>query len=808
MFLQIISLILYKLNYKVGENSRDFYLPITFGFNSGGNYSIKIKSDANDKILIHIGTIDDIKHFWSKKDQYHPCNISISNESIYILNNKNYSFTGIIQKAGKYAINIKSCTYFSSKYSIELTFLNPTSALSSENQYYLNTFKKLILFSLFLCILWFITILVTFSDTNIYHLLISIVLFLYTVDKILLFFEYKSLDQSVDITKFSIVRPYIVSIYFLFLYSTIMLALSGYLFSYSDWRGLVFFYNFLVCLVLIYLKSSFYFFIVLMIPFVVYIWHNIEHSFRGTNQFNYYFFNSFIFLIHSLSTAFIRKKSLNQFNIQAILNMIDFCFLLYLSYQFQKKINSDHLNRIQSLFNDYIEVFVGKAIIIPSNITTIYSFQYHYHCFQKVIFQKKSNLKIIGEHAFDHCHFNTIVIPSSVETISSKVFDSCYSLEKVEFEPHSKLMIIDSYAFHQTIIASIVIPSSVIQIFEGAFCECTGLKKIEFEENSQLQIIGASAFRSTAIKSIEIPDNVVFIDINAFEFCRVLKTISFKNSNLQKICESTFAYSGIETLTIPRNVCCLENAWCYRTYNLNDVNISPENEYFQKYDNKMIIGKKSNNKSVLYFAPRNINSITIPSFIKHIEECSFEFCKQLTKVDFEENSQLSIINSDAFSCTHLYDFTFPSSVLNIGNNAFNCCNFLTRVDFPDDSQLESIGCNAFYETPIHRILIPSKVTRIHKFAFCNCYNLVSVDFKEDSNLKIIGFGAFENSFLNQIIIPPSVFIIKNCAFSRCYYLQIVEIPENSKLKKFSKEIFDENSPIIVMIPVKFNIKNL
>ncbi|KAK8833748.1 hypothetical protein M9Y10_026375 [Tritrichomonas musculus] len=235
--------------------------------------------------------------------------------------------------------------------------------------------------------------------------------------------------------------------------------------------------------------------------------------------------------------------------------MIDFCFLLYLSYQFQKKIN---LNRIQSLFNDYIEVFVGKAIIIPSNITTINSFQYHYHCFQKVIFQKKSNLKIINEHAFDHCHFNTIVIPSSVETISSKVFDSCYSLEKVDFEPHSKLMIIGSYAFHQTIITSIVIPSSVIQIFEGAFCECTRLTKIEFEDNPQLQIIGASAFRSTAFKSIEIPDNVVFIDISAFELCRDLKTISFKNSNLQKICESTFACSGIETLTIPRNVCCLE----------------------------------------------------------------------------------------------------------------------------------------------------------------------------------------------------------------------------------------------------------
>lgn len=203
-----------------------------------------------------------------------------------------------------------------------------------------------------------------------------------------------------------------------------------------------------------------------------------------------------------------------------------------------------------------------------------------------------SNLKIINEHAFDHCHFNTIVIPSSVETISSKVFDSCYSLEKVEFEPHSKLKIINSYAFHQTIITSIVIPSSVIQIFEGALCECTRLTKIEFEDNPQLQIIGASAFRSTAFKSIEIPDNVVFIDISAFELCRDLKTISFKNSNLQKICESTFACSGIETLTIPKNVCCLENAWCYRTFNLNDVNISPENEYFQKCDNKMIIGKK------------------------------------------------------------------------------------------------------------------------------------------------------------------------------------------------------------------------
>ena len=147
----LFSLFSFRFVYNVGMNERDFFAPISYGFEIGGNYTIRINNGLNDRILLHIGIIDDIKQFWIVKDGYNPCNNALTDiENIHIVQNENSTISGSIRNPGKYTINVKSCKYFSSNYTLEIIFLNPTSNLSSENQNYFKIFENLLFLSIFI----------------------------------------------------------------------------------------------------------------------------------------------------------------------------------------------------------------------------------------------------------------------------------------------------------------------------------------------------------------------------------------------------------------------------------------------------------------------------------------------------------------------------------------------------------------------------------------------------------------------------------------------------------------------------------
>ena len=195
-FLTIFSFLTFRFVYNVEINKRDFIIPVSFGFDIGGNYSIKIFNGSNDRILLHIGIINDIKQYWIDKNGYNPCNIAIPNENIYIIKNQNSSLSGVIKKAGIYEINVKTCAYYSSNYTIELKFQNPASNLSSESQFYLKTFEKQLIISFLLFMIWIYNVFHSPTNLKTYNILITILLFLFVVNKILLIFEYKICNQT------------------------------------------------------------------------------------------------------------------------------------------------------------------------------------------------------------------------------------------------------------------------------------------------------------------------------------------------------------------------------------------------------------------------------------------------------------------------------------------------------------------------------------------------------------------------------------------------------------------------------------
>lgn len=129
-----------------------------------------------------------------------------------------------------------------------------------------------------------------------------------------------------------------------------------------------------------------------------------------------------------------------------------------------------------------------------------------------VTFDKESNLKTIGESAFEDCMLlSEINIPKSVTSIGYNAFNRCISLSSVTFEQESKLSTIVSFAFCQCqSLSNIDIPKSVTFIGNSAFLGCSALSSVTFEGNACQNAISYDAF--DGVGTLESPATLTLPD--------------------------------------------------------------------------------------------------------------------------------------------------------------------------------------------------------------------------------------------------------------------------------------------------------
>lgn len=185
------------------------------------------------------------------------------------------------------------------------------------------------------------------------------------------------------------------------------------------------------------------------------------------------------------------------------------------------------------------------------------------------------------------------------------------------------------------------------------------------------------------------------------------------------------AFHGCEfkTIYLPSCVSEFKSNWCSYTKNVENIKIIPnEIKNIISYEDKFILGK-SNPKSDIYdvilFAIRSLTEVEIPSFIKQIGKSAFQECEKLTKVTFNDDSELQIIDEFSFADSSLESITIPSHVKKIGQNCFRNCFKLKKLEFKNDSELQIIQDEAFYGAYIENIVIPKHVKRIPSYAFNN-----------------------------------------------------------------------------------------
>ena len=368
----------------------------------------------------------------------------------------------------------------------------------------------------------------------------------------------------------------------------------------------------------------------------------------------------------------------------------------------------------------------------------------------------------IGDYAFWSCSVITsVVIPTSITKLGMKAFGDCGSLYSVTFLSETVPEIgsdVFCYTWNPAAFR-IFVPSVSVDLYKA---------------------VTANYWQSYAVDNIyaDIPENHLDTPIEQEEPVYVEPKLSF---SLQS--DNTYYVSGMQgTMTT--------------------VNIPEE------YNNLPVTGITE-----FAFDGTAIQELYIPSSVKYLGIYSFWGCNQLKHVIFEENSQLTNIDYDAFNgCSNLESFYVPEGVYNIGTYAFLGCNSLKTVT--NDSMLyiklgtASYGYIGYYATSVNNsnyqinsenttetdgfvvydngtdkilleyignesnIVIPEDITKIGDYAFYDNDNIRTVVFS--SNLKEIGSNAFYYcDGLTEITIPANIEYLGNSAFFGCGSLRSV-----------------------------------
>ena len=156
-------------------------------------------------------------------------------------------------------------------------------------------------------------------------------------------------------------------------------------------------------------------------------------------------------------------------------------------------------------------------------------------------------VKTIGAEAFMGCNNlgGKLVIPSTVETIGSSVYDGAFegtSITSVEFKDgnSSTLLSIYNKTFKDCkVLEGVVLPNRVNNIYASAFANDTNLSSVEFKEVPANLTIGDSAFYNTAIKEVKLPSKTTSLGSYAFKDCASLEKLEL-NEGLTSIGQGAF----------------------------------------------------------------------------------------------------------------------------------------------------------------------------------------------------------------------------------------------------------------------------
>ena len=442
-------------------------------------------------------------------------------------------------------------------------------------------------------------------------------------------------------------------------------------------------------------------------------------------------------------------------------------------------------------------------VVIPSSVTCIRAYAFASATkLESFTFEEDSRLNTLWDHIFVSTKIKSFYIPTHIKSITGNCFESCMNL--VDFQINTSnpyLQIVNGILYKSDMQAllvcppgksgSLAIPDDVKAIETTAFIS-SRLTDITF--SSKLEQINSWAFFDSLITELVLPISIRIIEFDAFRYCINLQSIILPEG-LEQIGTRAFAYcSNLKSIQFPSTLKTLEGG---AFLGISNINISFDPSSNLKYENQLnwIINK---NETYITQCLGSENNYTIGSTYETIGDSAFKDKTSLEKIFFDQNSQLTTIEANAFAgCQSLYVIEIPSTVISIGKQAFYNCVSLPQIDLTLNVGLTLIDEEAFLDChqlktinlPIMNAEARSQTSlTLNDKAFMNCYNLINASLGD--NLVALGEYCFMNCYsLQYILIPDLCTSFDGYVFQHCTALESCEISSSNQITIISEYMF-------------------
>ena len=289
----------------------------------------------------------------------------------------------------------------------------------------------------------------------------------------------------------------------------------------------------------------------------------------------------------------------------------------------------------------------------------------------------------------DRKGITSITIPSTFDGVGG-VFKGCTSVAKITY--HSKKASSLGLGFNDHV-KEVVLGSEVKEISSNAFEGYTALSSIIIPESVDTIRFAAFQYCTSLSSSIVFPDGLKCIADNAFKGCTGLTDISFSET-VDSIGIGAFGgCNNLKYVALPTKVRSIGHHAFSECTGLTEVKLP---ERFEK------IGEGA-------FASSGLTAVTIPDTWEAIPASLFEFCYNLTKIDFGKG--VKSIGEHAFRYSQgPARLHIPPQVTSIGGGAFYACDGILEVYTGDGlTEIENgflVGCSP------KSITISPNVTRL------------------------------------------------------------------------------------------------
>ncbi|MDW2926055.1 leucine-rich repeat domain-containing protein [Mesomycoplasma ovipneumoniae] len=184
--------------------------------------------------------------------------------------------------------------------------------------------------------------------------------------------------------------------------------------------------------------------------------------------------------------------------------------------QNQNQTNQTDSENSQKPQETKVNFYFLSKIIFPETLTEIEDYAFYADSanltdkekIQELDFSKATNLKKIGDFAFQGNNITKLVLPSSLVSIGKQAFAK-NNLEQVDFSNSKNLEIIQTGAFFDNKIKHLDFSQNtkLIEIFTSAF-ESNKIETVKFNKSAKPVTIGTSAFKENVIKNNENFENL------------------------------------------------------------------------------------------------------------------------------------------------------------------------------------------------------------------------------------------------------------------------------------------------------------